>query len=130
MNRSPMVQGMRCMRVAQPVRTDLGANPGLFSCASHNHAHAPTIQVLPATRRENEILGSRIAAQADQLGPQARGNRYGSSPSVLAEHRNLTGIAILTHVAPSQSAGFRDTHASGVQQLNEYSVAVSVWRFE
>src|SRR5262249_6029452 len=123
-----VVESVRSVSVTKPVRADRGFHPNSRGRPAHDRADAPAVQKLPAAGREDRLLVACVPTQADQLRP--KGSREGDGPraAILAESRDLSGIAARVQISPPQAASLGDTQASQVQQIHKDGIAPSCFR--
>src|ERR1043166_6748734 len=111
------------MGVPEPMRGYAAAYAGSLGRLAHDDPDAPAVQVLAASRGKDQILAPGRPPQRQQLTPQHRGEGDGPRAPVLAEHRDLAGVAARVEITPAQPAGLRNAQTSGVEQPHERSIA-------
>ena len=90
-NRRSMVERVRCMCVAQPVRTNRGVDPSPPSGCQQNHADAPAIQRFQAARLKDMLFRRAVATQTSQVPPEILGEQDGDARATQARGSSLPG---------------------------------------
>src|SRR5260370_41049539 len=91
--RCAAIEGVRSVRMTEPVRTDSLDNPSSLSGPPHDDADPPAVQGLSAPGPKNRFLGFGRSTPAHQFAPNLGGQGEGPRPAILAEDRNLAGVA-------------------------------------
>ena len=127
MNGSTAVEGVRSMRMAEPVgrngEFDAGPVGRLADDAEDRHRAEPS-SALPLAGPEDGIVGGCVrGAEAEEQFPYRSRNLNRAGDSAFAKYGNLAAVLIGLQVSPRECAQFTHSYTGSVEEREEGPVA-------